>query len=197
MIAKAHNICFDCPTRGLDASTAREYVKSLRALSNMANVVIAAALYQAGESLFQRFDKVLVINEGRWLFFGPVEKALPYFTDLGFAKPPRWTSAEFLVSITSRDVSIEKPNAEHVPHDPAELERIFRGSEMARSNFDEIRTFETEARIAIEGKHPSSNAPRNYQQPFWSQILACSHREILVAFGDKQSLVSVLFGCLL
>lgn len=195
LIAKAHNICFDCPTRGLDANTAREYVKSLRALSNMANVVIAAALYQASESLFQRFDKVLVINEGRCLFFGPVERALPYFTDLGFAKPPRWTSAEFLVSITSHAVPIEKAGAACVPHDPAELERIFRGSEMARLNLNEIRTFEMEARIAIEGKHPSGDAPRNFQQPFWSQILACSYREILIAFGDKRSLVSTLSLC--
>ena len=63
MITKATTQCWDNSTRGLDASTALEYVQSLRSLTNMANISTSVALYQAGESLYELFDKVILIHE--------------------------------------------------------------------------------------------------------------------------------------
>jgi len=51
MITKASTQCWDISTKGLDASTALEYVQSLRSLTNMAHLSNSIALYQAGESL--------------------------------------------------------------------------------------------------------------------------------------------------
>ena len=58
MITRASSQAWDNSTRGLDASTALEYVQAIRTLTNMAQVSTAVALYQAGESLFELFDKV-------------------------------------------------------------------------------------------------------------------------------------------
>ena len=58
MITRASSQAWDNSTRGLDASTALEYVQAIRTLTNMAQVSTAVALYQAGESLFDLFDKV-------------------------------------------------------------------------------------------------------------------------------------------
>ena len=58
MITKASSQAWDNSTRGLDASTALEYVQAIRSLTNMAQVSTAVALYQAGESLYELFDKV-------------------------------------------------------------------------------------------------------------------------------------------
>ena len=96
MITKASTQCWDNSTRGLDASTALEYVQSLRSLTNMAHISTAVALYQAGESLYDLFDKVLLIDEGRCLYYGPTEAAATYFEDLGFVRPTRWTTADFV-----------------------------------------------------------------------------------------------------
>ncbi|TEB24254.1 hypothetical protein FA13DRAFT_1714739 [Coprinellus micaceus] len=51
-------------------------------------------LYQAGESLYQHFDKVCVIYEGRMAYFGPADKAKGYFIEMGFTAQPR-TADEF------------------------------------------------------------------------------------------------------
>lgn len=96
MITKASTQCWDNSTRGLDASTALEYVQSLRSLTNMAHVSTAVALYQAGESLYDLFDKVLLIDEGRCMYYGPTDTAAGYFEDLGFVRPARWTTADFV-----------------------------------------------------------------------------------------------------
>ena len=58
MITRASSQAWDNSTRGLDASTALEYVQAIRTLTNMAQVSTAVALYQAGESLYDLFDKV-------------------------------------------------------------------------------------------------------------------------------------------
>ena len=36
------------------------------------------SLYQAGEGIYDQFDKVLLIDEGRQVFFGPAKDARPY-----------------------------------------------------------------------------------------------------------------------
>ena len=50
MITKASTQCWDNSTRGLDASTALEYVQSLRTLTNMAHISTCIALYQVSIS---------------------------------------------------------------------------------------------------------------------------------------------------
>lgn len=84
---KSTAICFDNSTRGLDASTALDYAKSLRILTDLSKRTILVTLYQAGQSIYDLMDKVLVIDEGRMLYQGPANEAKQYFVDLGFQCP--------------------------------------------------------------------------------------------------------------
>ena len=56
------------------------------------------SIYQAAESLYQHFDKVCVIYEGRMAYFGRANEARQYFIDLGFEPAPRQTTPDFLVA---------------------------------------------------------------------------------------------------
>lgn len=85
-------------TRGLDASTALEYVRALRIATDVAHVSTVVSIYQAGESLYQHFDKVCVIYEGRMAYFGRADQARQYFIDLGYEPANRQTTADFLVA---------------------------------------------------------------------------------------------------
>ncbi|TRM62061.1 ABC-2 type transporter-domain-containing protein [Schizophyllum amplum] len=88
-------------TRGLDASTALEFVQALRIATDVSRMSTVVALYQAGESLYRLFDKVAVINEGRLAYYGPADQARTYFNDMGYTPiTPRQTTADFLVSVT-------------------------------------------------------------------------------------------------
>ena len=52
--------------------------------------------YQAGESIYELFDKVMVIDKGRQVFFGPPNEARAYFENLGYSKLPHQSTADYL-----------------------------------------------------------------------------------------------------
>jgi ABC-type multidrug transport system ATPase subunit len=51
--------------------------------------------YERLISIFWNTDKVLVIDEGRQVFFGDVKEARTYFQNVGFVANPRQTVSSF------------------------------------------------------------------------------------------------------
>lgn len=192
MITKASVQMWDNSTRGLDASTALEYVQSIRSLTNMAHVSTAVALYQAGETLYDCFDKVLLIDEGKCLYYGSADDAKQYFQDLGFACPDRWTTADFLTSVSDEhERSIREGWEDRIPRSADQFADAFRKSSHYSANLNDMREFETHLeaqrrdRLAAQSKKTQK---RNYTLPFHKQVWACTQRQFLVILGDKPSL---------
>jgi ABC-type multidrug transport system ATPase subunit len=75
---------WDNSTRGLDASTALEWAKALRAMTNVMGLSTIVTLYQAGNGIYNLFDKVLVLDEGKQIYYGPAAAAKPFMEELGF-----------------------------------------------------------------------------------------------------------------
>ena len=192
MITKASVQMWDNSTRGLDASTALEYVQAIRSLTNMAHVSTAVALYQAGESLYDLFDKVILIDEGKCLYFGPTENAAPYFERLGFERPARWTTADFLTSVSDPfERKVREGWENRIPRSAEQFEQAYAQSQIKKDNLKDISEFEThieEQRRARHAAASKSTKKKNYTLPFWKQVTACTHRQFLVMIGDKQSL---------
>ncbi|KAI5807966.1 putative ABC transporter [Peziza echinospora] len=202
--------CWDNSTRGLDASTAVDYVQSLRTLTNMAGMATLVALYQAGEQLYQKFDKVLVIHEGRCAYFGPTGDAKPYLESIGFICPPRWTTSDFLTSVTNLNLNGEgdqvhqiiRPGWEtRVPRTAEEFERCFRESEIYRENFKVVEEFGKGCTNGADNTHPAGSprdkkATKNYTLSFGGQVWACTKRQFLVMRGDRMSLYGKWGGIL-
>ncbi|KAF2116164.1 ABC-2 type transporter-domain-containing protein [Lophiotrema nucula] len=192
MITKASVQSWDNSTRGLDASTALEYVQSLRSLTNMAHISTSVALYQAGESLYDLFDKVLLIDEGRCCYFGPADHAAKYFKSLGFVQPDRWTTADFLTSVTDEhERHIKDGWKDRIPRSPAQFSQAFLQSQQHRDNLAEIEEFEHDTERLMQERRAArtkATKTKNYTLPFYKQVTACTKRQFLVMFGDKQSL---------
>lgn len=200
MITKASIQCWDNSTRGLDASTALEYVQALRSLTNMAHISTSVALYQAGESLYDLFDKVVLIDEGKCLYYGPTEDAAAYFENLGFSRPARWTTADFLTSVTDEHEREITPGFEdRIPRSAEQFEDAYRQSELYRSNCMDIEAFEQEVEQQRKERLESATKAtkeKNYTLPFHKQVAACTHRQFLIMLGDQQSLVGKWGGIL-
>lgn len=71
---------------GLDASTALEWAKALRAMTGVLGLSTIVTLYQAGNGIYNLFDKVLVLDEGKQIYYGPAAAAKPFMEDLGFER---------------------------------------------------------------------------------------------------------------
>ncbi|KAI9796436.1 MAG: hypothetical protein M1835_004101 [Candelina submexicana] len=193
MITKASTQCWDNSTRGLDASTALEYVQSLRSLTNMAHISTSVALYQAGESLYNLFDKVLLIDDGKCAYFGTTEDARGYFESLGFDCPDRWTTADFMTSVGDKHERNIKPGFEdRIPRSAEQFEHAYRNSEVFKKNITDVEEFETHTEQLKEERHAAqtkATAKKNYTLPFHKQVYACTQRQFLVMFGDQGSLI--------
>ena len=192
MITKASTQAWDNSTRGLDASTALEYVQSIRTMTDMAQISTAVALYQAGESLYNLFDKVILIDEGRCLYYGPTETAAEYFEGLGFQRPERWTTADFLTSVSDRhERKVKEGWEDRIPRSAEQFEDAFTWSEYTKMNLQDISDFkkqlEQQRRERLEVSTKATKT-KNYSLPFYKQVTACTHRQFLVMFGDQQSL---------
>ena len=200
MITKASTQCWDNSSRGLDASTALEYVESLRSLTNMAHISTCVALYQAGESLYGLFDKVVLIHEGRCLYYGKAKDAAAYFEGLGFTRPDRWTTADFLTSVTDEHEREIKPGWEdRIPRSAEQFEAAYRSSEIFQHNIADIAACEQETEVQTKeraGRESKKTVKKNYTLPFHKQVTACTHRQFLVMFGDQQALIGKWGGIL-
>ena len=193
LITRASVQGWDNSSKGLDASTAVEYVKSLRALTNMAQTSTAVSLYQAGESLYDLVDKVLLIDNGQCLYFGTADDAKQYFIDLGFDCPDRWTTADFLTSVTDiHERNIRKGWESRIPRSAEDFAQVYRKSDVYRRNLEDMSAFEAELEAQRQARQENLSKKvqkKNYTIPFHKQVLTLVQRQFFVIIGDKASLI--------
>ncbi|KAL3456645.1 ABC-2 type transporter-domain-containing protein [Aspergillus heterothallicus] len=92
---------WDNSTRGLDAATALQFLKALRLASDINKSCHAVAAYQASQSMYDLFDKVLVLYEGEEIYYGSTQDACSYFEEMGWERPQRQVAPDFLTAITN------------------------------------------------------------------------------------------------
>ncbi|KAF3343674.1 putative membrane protein [Verticillium dahliae VDG2] len=193
--------CWDNSTRGLDASNALDFVKALRRAANEQQKSIVATLYQAGNSIYSQFDKVLLLAEGRQIYYGSTRDARKYFEDMGFLSPPGANTADFLTSVVVETERLIRSGFEDsVPQSAPEFETRYRNSAMYRqmmedidlvskeSLSEEIRTLNSVCRLE---KTRTIEALSRYSSPyhvsFLRQVGACTKRQFRIIWGDRWS----------
>lgn len=101
------------------------------------------SMYQAPQSAYDLFDKVLVIYEGRQIYFGLASKAKEYFVNLGFECPTRQTTPDFLTSITFPAERVPRPGC-HPPRTPDEFATAWKQSTDYKTLKAEIEGYNAE-----------------------------------------------------
>ncbi|KAF5312934.1 hypothetical protein D9619_002752 [Psilocybe cf. subviscida] len=198
MATRARVQCWDNSTRGLDASTALDFVKSLRIMTDILGQTTFVSLYQAGESIYDLFDKVLIIDQGRQVFYGPPAEARAYFENLGYASLPRQSTADYLTGCTDPNERRFQPgrSTRDTPASPDALETAFIKSHYNQSNVDAVEKYklhmETEktdqeafraAVIADKKKGVSKKSP--YTLGISGQVWALTVRNFQQKLQDK------------
>jgi ABC-type multidrug transport system ATPase subunit len=144
-VAAAPLGAWDNSTRGLDSATALKFVESLRLLSDLAGSSHLVAAYQASQNIYDIFDKVVVLYEGRQVFFGQAKVAKEFFERQGWVCPPRQTTGDFLTSVTNPDERQAQPGMENrVPRTPEDFEKFWLNSPEYTQLQKEITDYEKE-----------------------------------------------------
>ncbi|KAJ4061402.1 Multidrug resistance protein [Fusarium oxysporum] len=186
-------------SRHVYAEHMRDAVMAMFGISNTLNTKVGDDFVRgvSGGERKREFDKVLLLYEGRQIFFGPTSEATQYFTAMGFECPPRQTTADFLTSLTNPDERIVRPGFENkVPRSPDEFADEWRMSQHRSSLLSDIAAFEIQypldgkqvetlkgIRRAQKAKFTSDKSPFTISIPM--QIHLCIGRGVKRLLGDK------------
>ncbi|KAA8648327.1 hypothetical protein EYZ11_005730 [Aspergillus tanneri] len=198
--------CWDNSTRGLDSSTALEFVKNLRLSTEYSGSTAIVAIYQASQAIYDVFDKAIVLYEGRQIYFGSARDAKWFFINMGFECPDRQTTADFLTSLTSpTERKARKGFEDLVPRTPDEFAARWRDSFERKQLLGDIETFQREypiggskkeefscSRAAEKAKGTRAASP--YTLSYLGQIRICLYRGWLRLKGDMSMTLATVIG---
>ncbi|KAE8343763.1 hypothetical protein BDV24DRAFT_172446 [Aspergillus arachidicola] len=199
MASRGSVFCWDNSTRGLDASTALEWTKAIRALTDVMGLSTIVTLYQAGNGIYDLFDKVLVLDEGKQVYYGPMSQARPFMEDLGFVCREGSNVADFLTGVTVPTERKIRPGYENrFPRNAdmllAEYEKSpIRAQMMAEYDYPDSdlareRTDNFEMAISHDrSKKLPKNSPMTVD--FVQQVKACIARQYQILWGDKATFI--------
>jgi ATP-binding cassette, subfamily G (WHITE), member 2, SNQ2 len=187
LIARPSICCWDNSTLGLDAGSAADYVKSLRVLTNVYEMTTFASLYQASDNLYQYFDKVLILENGYELYFGPASSARPYFEDLGYTHAPGQSTVEFLADCADHRLKIRS-----VHDGPESLAKSFQASQMYSKLVRQMSEFQSQCvrRISSQAAKGIQHSDKRRKGPHvWREIRILVRRHATLRLQDRVGLI--------
>jgi ABC-type multidrug transport system ATPase subunit len=198
--------CWDNSTRGLDSSTALEFVKNIRLSTDYSDTTAIVAIYQASQSIYDLFDKAIVLYEGRQIYFGNAHDARRFFIEMGFDCPDRQTTADFLTSLTSPSERLVRPGFEGtVPRTPDEFAARWKASAERKQLLAEIDAsqnnhqaeggkFKEFSVSRAAEKQKGTRAASPYTLSYLMQIRLCLWRGFLRLRGDLSMTLASVIG---
>jgi ABC-type multidrug transport system ATPase subunit len=100
LITNPSLIFLDEPTTGLDSYTATQVMKLLKNLSQQGRTIIQT-IHQPNSETFRCFDKLMLLAQGQIIYFNDKDKAVDYFSKIGFPCPELSNPADYFMSIMS------------------------------------------------------------------------------------------------
>ncbi|OJJ78039.1 hypothetical protein ASPBRDRAFT_191300 [Aspergillus brasiliensis CBS 101740] len=191
---------WDNSTRGLDASTALQYTRAIRKMTDIFGLSSIVTLYQAGNGIFELFDKVLVLDEGKQIYYGPMKEARPFMESLGFICADGANVADFLTGVTvPTERKIQAGHESTFPRTADAIREHYENSAIKKRMITEYDYPATQPakdhtvefqRSVMDEKHPGFLTERTaYTVGFGAQVKACVQRQYQIIRGDMAVLV--------
>ncbi|KAK6604929.1 multidrug resistance protein [Botrytis cinerea] len=193
-------LLLDNSTRGLDASTALDWVKAIRVMTDVLGLTTIVTLYQAGNGIYEHFDKVLVLDEGKQIFYGKQHDAVPFMEGLGFIRDSGSNRSDFLTGVTvPTERRIAHGFEKSFPRTADEVRAAYDQSSIKSQMLEECQSYATseEAKentslfkdmVRLE-KHKGVSESSAVTTDFGTQIKAAVTRQYQIMWGDKSTLI--------
>lgn len=189
---------WDNSTRGLDASTALDWAKVMRAMTDILGLTTIASLYQAGNGIYEQFDKILILDKGKQVFYGPRDEAVPYMESLGFLHDPASNKSDFLTSVLEPAIRRIAPDfGDRFPRSTEELLVAYDNSTikpMMMAELDYPSSPEAQQDTADfkeqQARDKHKNLPNKAAESagYFHQVQTVTIRHFQILWGDKQTL---------
>ncbi|KAI9981281.1 hypothetical protein PInf_008934 [Phytophthora infestans] len=173
---------------GLDAATTYDIVNSLKSLTRHFKANIVVSLLQPPPEVFNLFDDILIMNDGRIMYHGPREQVQEYFEKMRFRCPPRKDVADFLLDLgTDKQhayISVESADAD-IPFQSVDFAERFRQSDIFQDTLTYMRTRPDRKSDLFD---PLQD-PCVFRQPFLDDLATVLRRQWKIKLRDRTFLI--------
>lgn len=101
----------DEPTSGLDAFQSQAVMESMKKLAEDGRLVISV-IHQPRSSIYEMFNKLLILSEGRTMFYGDAIDAVGHFQRYRYQCPEDFNPSDFFLDLLSPDNRSPESQAE-------------------------------------------------------------------------------------
>ncbi|KAK2141381.1 hypothetical protein LSH36_1112g00067 [Paralvinella palmiformis] len=98
LLVKPTIMLCDEPTSGLDSFMARSVVGALKDMANKGHTIVAT-IHQPSSDVFDMFNDILIMKEGRTVFLGPKQDAMKFFSELSYECPRHYNPADYFMDV--------------------------------------------------------------------------------------------------
>lgn len=163
LISSPPIIILDEPTSGLDSYQAAQVVSFLKKLAETGKTVIAV-IHQPSQEVFSMFDDLLLVSEGRLMYYGEVDKVRSHMQTIGYPCAKDTGTAEFVLNCISRTNGGEEEqqkSTERINHIAIEAIRHVEGT----MTFDTKQgsTTKQELKLVSTKKGPAAGILRQFK----------------------------------
>ncbi|XP_076916108.1 ABC transporter G family member 31-like [Bidens hawaiensis] len=163
---------------GLDSSTTYQIVKCVKNFVHQMEATVLMALLQPAPETFDLFDDMILLSEGHMVYEGPREEVLNFFASLGFQKPARKGTADFLQEVTSRKDQAQYWADSSKPYEYISVSKI--SEAYKNSTYGKLLESSLSVPFDKSKSHVSALRKRRYGVSKWKLFRACFSREFVL-----------------
>eukprot|EP01084_Bolivina_argentea_P257323 433508_1 len=183
LVSQPSVLFLDEPTSGLDSTTSNDVMEVLRLIANRGTLVLVV-LHQPRYEIFTSFDNIILLAEGgQMVYMGDTKKAMQYFQQFGYIKPPKINEADFLMDIISGTVQL--PDDKPIPDLVANWNRMDK-----KNKWDMHINEDYSNNYMDETYKNNSKYVKRSKLSFLSQIFMCTKRSLIISWRQKTNLIS-------
>lgn len=198
MISSPRLVCCDEPTSSLDSAAAAVVIEKLRKLAVKGKTVICV-IHQPSAMIFSQFDDVLLISEGKQMYFGPTSKVRRYMESQGHMADDDTGTAEHALDCVSPLPSLWED------HNEARI-RLQRLVKAAARQAEDLDIGIDEVDMACPSLCGTTDSQSVYPRTsIWTQFSLLFRRAVAENFRGKdvimiktlqQVVVASIYGCI-
>jgi ABC-type multidrug transport system ATPase subunit len=186
LLANPSVLFLDEPTTGLDATSAFQLVRTLKALAQKGRTVITT-IHQPRSEIWNLFDNLVVLSKGGPVYAGSIPDCLPWFRGQGFQLPPFVNPAEFIIDMAAVDNRTPELEAET----GARVEGLKRCWEE-----ESARRFPPLPEV-VDSRPGKRNAVARTHASFLRQLRVLTDRTLKVTYRDPLGMVASILEAVL
>jgi len=108
LVKRPDIIFLDEPTSGLDAASAAKIMTFIKETAARENLMFITTIHQPSTAVFNGFDQVMILSQGRQAYVGDAAEALTYFESIGHGIPPNTNPADFFLDLVNADFTSQE-----------------------------------------------------------------------------------------